>query len=308
MAPHNKHPTTVQPPSSSLYKFIKETKSYSLYKFKPNSNLRNYAISHFRSNRFRTIKPSKQLHTLQDILHELNDIISDKKLYDVTNPIIINCDPDMTTAFNEQTLTTHEALTNILKQLTLVHTPEPPNPNPNQYPFPLPNTTLSNFLCNISRATKTTKNPASCHTQRSIANRFLKKFSTQTNSHRSNPFNLPPLTLLEYSSLPNMHKDHPLYSDNQTTYTFTTKLRLILRTSPHPPSRPQRPLTYIDSYKTLFEYILRKRLRHPTNESIILVKDNPLGELFGVNTFHIHQLHYFLQNNTVTQKTSLPSP
>lgn len=302
MAPRSRQTETTQPQSNSLCKFIHETKSRSLYRFKSKSTLRTYATNHFSSNRFRINTPSKQLHTLQAILLELNNIIKKKKLYDATNPIIIECDPEMAKAFNEQTLSTHQALTNTLQQLTLIYTPDPPNPNPNQHPFPLPNTTLSNFLCNISRARKITKNPTSPQTQRSIATCFLKRFSTHTTSHKSNPFNLPTKTLLEYNSLPNMHKDHPLYPDNQTKYTFTSQLRLILRTSPQPPSHPQRPLTYADSYKTLFTYIRSKQLLHPTNESIILVQNNPLGQLFGVNSLHLNQLHYFLQNNTVVQQ------
>ena len=283
---------------------------HSLYRFKRNSTLHTYATKHFQSNKFRTRTPLKQLHTLPQILLELHKTIKTKRLYDPTNPSIILCDPALEKVLNSKYLSTHQAVTSILKQLTLIHTPEPPTPpqhqliflrtphlpNPQPPSHPLPTTTLSNLLRNISQALHTIKNPESPPKVRLIAYNSLEKFKTLFTSHNQNPFNLSAPTLLKLHSLHNLHNNHPLYSDITTQYAFTQDLDLLLQTPPV--SHPSTPLTYHNSYLTLLRYISSKHLWHPHNPSIILTQNDQLGQLFGVNTFHLNQLHHLLQAHT----------
>jgi hypothetical protein len=250
----------------------------SYYTFKLGSPLKKYILKKTSYNH--------ESYTLAEILTILKVIIRDAEMFDMRNPAIILCDKDLENALNMRALHVTEIRNIVFCQLICL--PEKDQQALQQQQKLLSNPSLSPTHLNQSLSVSQPPKSMPIILLSPPARDCELKASGKT-------------TRDVFPALFPDNKINPsIYSDINARFELKQDFRTLLSSLPNFKSN-QKLFAYAEITKYLSSYILSKKelFFDKRNIKVALIKDDPLSQLFQVDSFHRCQVTNLLRRHII---------
>jgi E3 ubiquitin-protein ligase Mdm2 len=288
----------------------------SFYTFKLGAPLKNYIL--------KKKPPLRESYTLAEILTILKIIIRDGEMFDMRNPAIILCNKELEQALNmramhvteirelvySQLMRLPDKYQQALQQASLQQQKLLPNPSllTNE-----PSTQSQHIKHQLSIASQPPTQPTNTHI--SLTSRLCAPIQSEMPIQSisvNTADTLPPATVSgPTTSVSNLNLNaitppaseslnQTIYANKNARFELKQDFRVVLSTLPTF-NINQKLFTYEEVTRFLSTYILSKKdcFFDPRNIKLALVKDDPLGKAFKVDSFHRCQVTSLLRKQLI---------